>query len=172
MNEEFFEAKMVSASVSGVFVGSVTDTWMASLTTESSSEGTINTFWPSPARVSDSDESIDLVSSEFLVSLLQKRVLANSLLCHFYLKLYEKGDGHNFITIFHIQVELKMNIFLNLVLGSSFLGLDDVLHLFSLSFSGGVATESLFAEFQGSFVLTDSEQLNASSFVGGIEGTF
>merc|ERR1719189_3296197 len=78
----------------------------------------------------------------------------------------------NFIRIFSYSSELKMNIFLNLVLGSSFLGLDDVLHLLSLSFSGGVATESLFAEFQGSFVLTDSEQLNASSFVGGVTDDF
>merc|ERR1719189_2379126 len=78
----------------------------------------------------------------------------------------------NFIRIFSYSSELKMNIFLNLVLGSSFLGLDDVLHLFSLSFSGGVATESLFAEFQGSLVFTDSEQLNASSFVGGVTNDF
>merc|ERR1712031_142558 len=78
----------------------------------------------------------------------------------------------NFIRIFSYSSELKMNIFLNLVLGSSFLGLDDVLHLLSLSFSGGVATESLFAEFQGSLVLTDSEQLNASSFVGGVTDDF
>merc|ERR1712053_54934 len=79
-----------------------------------------------------------------------------------------------FIRIFLYSSELKMvlNIFLNLVLGSSFLGLDDVLHLFSLSFSGGVATESLFAEFQGSLVFTDSEQLNASSFVGGVTDNF
>merc|ERR1712053_1699 len=79
----------------------------------------------------------------------------------------------NFIN-FSYSSELKMmlNIFLNLVLGSSFLGLDDVLHLFSLSFSGGVATESLFAEFQGSLVFTDSEQLNASSFVGGVTDDF
>merc|ERR1712066_386141 len=78
----------------------------------------------------------------------------------------------NFIRIFWYSSELKMNIFLNLVLGSSFLGLDDVLHLFSLSFSGGVAAESLFAEFRGSFVLTDSEQLNASSFVSGVTDDF
>merc|ERR1712046_303295 len=78
----------------------------------------------------------------------------------------------NFIRIFSYSSKLKMNIFLNLVLGGSFLGLDDVLHLLSLSFSGGVATESLFAEFQGSLVLTDSEQLNASSFVGGVTNDF
>merc|ERR1712031_145293 len=78
----------------------------------------------------------------------------------------------NFIRIFSYSSELKMNIFLNLVLGSSFLGLDDVLHLLSLSFSGGVATESLFAEFQGSLVFTDSKQLNASSFVGGVTDNF
>merc|ERR1712109_439152 len=70
------------------------------------------------------------------------------------------------------ELKMMLNIFLNLVLGGSFLGLDDVLHLFSLSFSGGVATKSLFAEFQGSLVLTDSKQLNASSFVSGVTDDF
>merc|ERR1712066_1019645 len=79
----------------------------------------------------------------------------------------------NFIQVsFSSELKMMLNIFLNLVLGSSFLGLDDVLHLFSLSFSGGVATESLFAEFQGSLVFTDSEQLDASSFVGGVTDNF
>jgi len=83
VNEKLLETHLVSAGVSGVFVGSVTDAWVASLTTESSSEGTIDTLWSSPWRVSDSNESIDLVSGELLVSLLQERVLANSFLCHF-----------------------------------------------------------------------------------------
>lgn len=56
--------------------------------------------------------------------------------------------------------------------GSSFLGLDDVLHLFSLPLGGDVASESLLDEFQGSFVLTDSEQFNDSSFVGGVTAYF
>ena len=83
VDQEFLESQMVSAGVPGVFVGSVTDAWVASLTTESSSKGTINTFWSSPAAVSDSNESVDLVSGEFLVSLFQKRMLANSFLGHF-----------------------------------------------------------------------------------------
>merc|ERR1712046_498077 len=78
----------------------------------------------------------------------------------------------NFIRIYSSELKMMLNIFLSLVLGNSFLGLDDVLHLLSLSFSGGVATESLFAEFQGSLVFTDSEQLNASSFVGGVTDNF
>merc|ERR1712241_1431210 len=54
-----------------------------------------------------------------------------------------KKKMFNFIRIFSYSSELKMmlNIFLNLVLGSSFLGLDDVLHLFSLSFVGGVTDD-------------------------------
>ena len=83
VDQEFLEAHVVSAGVPGVFVGSITDAWVASLTAESSSEGTIDTFWSSPAAVSDSNESIDLVSGEFLVSLFQEWVLANSFLCHF-----------------------------------------------------------------------------------------
>merc|ERR1712080_4452 len=66
MDEELFEAHVVSAGVSGIFVGSITDTWMASLTTKSSSEGTIDTFWSSPAAVSDSDESAIWFRANFL----------------------------------------------------------------------------------------------------------
>ena len=83
VDQEFFEAKMVSASVSGIFVGSITDAWVAGLTAESSSKGTVDTFWSSPAAVSDSNESIDLVSGKLLVSLFQEWVLADSFLGHF-----------------------------------------------------------------------------------------
>jgi len=86
VHQEFLEAQVVSAGVSGVLVGSVTDAWVASLTAESSSEGTIDTLWSSPATVSNSYEPIDLVSCELLVSLLQERVFVNSLLSHVYLK--------------------------------------------------------------------------------------
>jgi hypothetical protein len=48
VNEKLFETHLVSAGVSGIFVGTVTDAWVASLTTESSSEGTINTLWSPP----------------------------------------------------------------------------------------------------------------------------
>jgi len=86
VDQEFLEAHVVSAGVPGVFVGSITDAWVASLTAESSSEGTIDTLWSSPATVSNSYEPIDLVSCELLVSLLQERVFVNSLLSHVYLK--------------------------------------------------------------------------------------
>jgi len=59
-----------------------------------------------------------------------------------------------------------------LVLGSTFLGLDDVGHFLALSLGGGVAAESLLAEFQGSLVLGDPQQLDASSLVGGKAGNF
>jgi len=48
------------------------------------------------------------------------------------------------------------------------LGLDDVLHLLSLSLGGNVATQSLLAELQGTLVLGNSEQLNTSSLVGSV----
>jgi len=48
VNEKLLESHLVSAGVSGIFVGTVTDAWVASLTSESSSEGTINTLWSPP----------------------------------------------------------------------------------------------------------------------------
>jgi len=48
VDEELFEAKVVSAAVSGVLAGTVTDRWVAGLTTESSSEGTIDTLGAPP----------------------------------------------------------------------------------------------------------------------------
>jgi hypothetical protein len=48
VNEKLLETHLVSAGVPGIFVGTITDAWVASLTTESSSEGTIDTLWSSP----------------------------------------------------------------------------------------------------------------------------
>merc|ERR1712046_353125 len=69
-------------------------------------------------------------------------------------------------------LEKKLNfshtLLYSLVFGCPLLSLNDILHFFSLSFGSGVTSKSFFAEFQGSFVLTDSKQLDASSFVCGV----
>merc|ERR1719229_816096 len=43
MNQKLFETEMISASMSCVRVGTITDVWLFSLTRESSSQSTINT---------------------------------------------------------------------------------------------------------------------------------
>merc|ERR1711937_80709 len=75
------------------------------------------------------------------------------------------------------QVEKKLEITekkrsSRLVLGGTFLGLNDLLHLFTLPLGGRVGSEALFAEFKCTFVLGDPEQLDASFFVGGETSDF
>merc|ERR1712178_193961 len=48
VDEELFEAKVITAAVSRVLVGSITDGRVAGMTAESSTEGTIDTFRAPP----------------------------------------------------------------------------------------------------------------------------
>jgi len=48
VNEELFEAKVITAAVSRVLAGSITDGRVAGLTAESSTEGTIDTLGAPP----------------------------------------------------------------------------------------------------------------------------